>query len=282
MGRASTRRGSAAVRRRYSGGVRHPRAAAGGRSGRARDAQRAQAPGAAGHAPALASRGRRDARAARSTPCGATTRRPARTKVLQVYVSQVRARARRGPADRHPRAGLRASRSRRASWICERFEALPRRPANAAGEAAELLREALALFRGPPLAGAPLHGPAATEADRIDGLRLAALEERIDADLALRPPRRARRPSCEALVAEQPYRERLRGQLMLALYRSGRQADALAAYRRARRLLVEELGIDPGRRAARARGGDPRPGPGARSGRAARRRPAALPPRRRR
>ena len=73
---------------------------------------------------------------------------------------------------------------------------------------------------------------------------MTALEERIDAELALGRHRELV-AELERLVAEQPLRERLRGQLMLALYRCGRQADALAVYRAARRTLVEELGLDP-------------------------------------
>ena len=76
-------------------------------------------------------------------------------------------------------------------------------------------------------------------------MRIGALEDRIDADLAC--GRHAELVGeLEALVAENPLRERLRGQLMLALYRSGRQAEALAVYRRTRDTMVEELGIEPG------------------------------------
>jgi predicted ATPase len=129
----------------------------------------------------------------------------------------------------------------------ERFEALVARAQDAPPvKAGELLREALALFRGPPLVDAPLLGPASTEADRLEGLRLAALEQRVEADLAL-GRHGAIVSELEALTAEHPYRERFHAQLMLALYRSGRQADALEAYRRARTILVEELGLDPGR-----------------------------------
>jgi predicted ATPase/DNA-binding SARP family transcriptional activator len=111
--------------------------------------------------------------------------------------------------------------------------------------AAETLRSALALFRGPPLADVELLGRAASEATRLEGLQLSALEDRLELDLAL-GEHAAAIPELEALVAEHPYRERLHAHLMLALYRAGRQADALDAYRRARTTLVEELGIEPG------------------------------------
>lgn len=109
-------------------------------------------------------------------------------------------------------------------------------------EAARLLREGLALWRGAPLAEL---GDSFAAAERaLEEQRLAALEQRIDADLAL--GRHAELvPELEGLVREQPLRERLRGQLMLALYRSGRQADALEVYRSGRRLLDEELGLEP-------------------------------------
>ena len=81
----------------------------------------------------------------------------------------------------------------------------------------------------------------------MNELRLAAVGDRVEADLAL--GRAAELiPELEALVAEHPYHEHLRAQLMLAYYRAGRQADALAGYRAAWRTLVEELGIEPGER----------------------------------
>jgi DNA-binding SARP family transcriptional activator len=110
--------------------------------------------------------------------------------------------------------------------------------------AAATLREALALWRGDPLTEFRYEPFAQGEISRLEEVRLAALEERIEADLALgRQGDLA--GELEALVAAHPLRERLRGQLMLALYRAGRQAEALAAYQDARRVLVEELGIEP-------------------------------------
>jgi DNA-binding SARP family transcriptional activator len=114
---------------------------------------------------------------------------------------------------------------------------------DAAGASASLA-DALALWRGPALADYRYASFARTEAQRLEEARLAALEARIEADLQL-GRHTGLVAELEALVAEHPLRERLRGQLMLALYRSGRQADALAAYQEARRVLVEELGIDP-------------------------------------
>ena len=166
-------------------------------------------------------------------------------KLVQVYVSQVRNALGDGGAivTRSPGYAVVSG-----PLDLDRFTALAAQARAAARPeaTARLLREALALFRGSPLADAPLHGPAAVEPERLEGLRLGALEDRIAADLAL--GRHAETVAeLESLVAEHPYRERLHGQLMLALYRAGRQADALAAYRRARELLVDELGLDPGR-----------------------------------
>jgi DNA-binding SARP family transcriptional activator len=111
-------------------------------------------------------------------------------------------------------------------------------------ERAERLRSALALWRGPALADFTYEPFAQTAIARLEELRLAALEERIDADLEL--GRHAELVGeLEALVAENSLRERLRGQLMRALYRSGRQTEALAVYRDGARLLREELGLEP-------------------------------------
>jgi DNA-binding SARP family transcriptional activator/tetratricopeptide (TPR) repeat protein len=108
------------------------------------------------------------------------------------------------------------------------------------------LKEALAVWRGPPLAEFASERFAQSEIARLEELRLACLEQRIDHDLG--SGRHAEVVGeLEALVAEHPLRERVRAQLMLALYRSGRQAEALAAYQSGRHTLVEELGIEPGR-----------------------------------
>jgi len=113
------------------------------------------------------------------------------------------------------------------------------------GERSVRLREALALWRGEPLAELQDEAFAEREIARLKELRLAAIEDRADADLAL--GRHADLVAeLEPLVAEHPFRERLRGQLMLALYRCGRQAEALQVFQNGRRALVEELGIDPG------------------------------------
>ena len=112
-------------------------------------------------------------------------------------------------------------------------------------ERAAILSEALALWRGPALADIADEPALAADVLRLNELRLAATEQRIDADLELGRHEDVV-PELETLIAEQPLRERLRGQLILALYRSGRQAEALETYRETRRVLVEELGIEPG------------------------------------
>jgi DNA-binding SARP family transcriptional activator/class 3 adenylate cyclase len=112
--------------------------------------------------------------------------------------------------------------------------------------AAQLLREAIGLWRGTPLAEFASTPFARAASARLEELRMAAVERRIEADLVL--GRHADLVGeLEALISENPFRERLCGQLMLALYRSGRQADALETYRAARKALADELGIAPGR-----------------------------------
>ena len=130
-----------------------------------------------------------------------------------------------------------------------RFESLASEGASAlaranAERAAGLLHEALSLWRGHPLADLAYEAFVQPEALRLEGLRLVALEQRIEADLALGRHVQVV-GELEGLVAEHPLREGLRGRLMLALYRSGRQADALEAYQAARRTLVDELGLEP-------------------------------------
>jgi YVTN family beta-propeller protein len=114
-----------------------------------------------------------------------------------------------------------------------------------ARKARELLGEALGLWRGEPLADLAYEPFAQGEIARLQEARLAALEDRIAADLTL-GRHRALVGELEVLAEEHPHRERLLGQLMLALYRSGRHADALEAYRSGRGRLHEELGLEPG------------------------------------
>ena len=106
------------------------------------------------------------------------------------------------------------------------------------------LHEALGLWRGPALADFAYEEFASVESARLEELRLAAIEDRVEADLAL-GEHAALTGELQALVAEHPLRERLRGQLMLALYRSGRQAEALEVFQAGRRELVDGLGLEP-------------------------------------
>ena len=110
--------------------------------------------------------------------------------------------------------------------------------------AGERFQEAISLWRGPTLAGLHLESRGRDEVAGLDELRLAALMDRIDCDLALGRPEQAL-AELGTLVGEHPLRERLRAQQMLALYRAGRQAEALEAYAEARRTLVDDLGIEP-------------------------------------
>ncbi|HEX9381302.1 MAG TPA: BTAD domain-containing putative transcriptional regulator [Gaiellaceae bacterium] len=111
-------------------------------------------------------------------------------------------------------------------------------------DAVALRRQALSLWRGPLLADVALEGPARHTVGRLSELRLATQIERIDAELEL--GRHAQLiGELESLVAANPYQERLHAQLMLALYRSGRQAEALHAYQAVRRTLSDELGLQP-------------------------------------
>ena len=159
-------------------------------------------------------------------------------KALQVHVSNLRKQLGRDRIVTKP-PGY-AIRVEPGELDLESFERL------AAEEGPGQLAEALALWRGPPLADFAQTRFALSDIGRLDERRVAVLEDRIEADLAL--GRQADLVAeLEALVAEYPLRERLHAQLMLALYRSGRQAEALEAYQDARRTLVDELGIEPGR-----------------------------------
>ena len=175
-------------------------------------------------------------------------------KSVQVYVSQIRKGLRNGHPDGDgdvllTRAGgyvLNVAPHGLDAWRFERALEDGRRdlhggePERAAGR----LREALELWRGPPLADFRYDAFAQAEIARLEELRLCAVEERLDADLAL--GRHAQLVGdLEMLVAEHPLRERLRGQLMLALYRCDRQAEALEVYRAGRVRLAEDLGLEP-------------------------------------
>ena len=111
---------------------------------------------------------------------------------------------------------------------------------------AELLRDALSLWRGRRSPTWSRAGIRWSELTAIEDERLSALEDRLDAELACGRHREIT-PELEVLTATEPLRERLCQQFMLALYRSGRQADALRVYRRTREALVDSLGLEPGR-----------------------------------
>jgi predicted ATPase/DNA-binding SARP family transcriptional activator len=166
------------------------------------------------------------------------------TKTLQTYVSQLRKALSESKIVTGP-SGYWLN-VERDSVDVHRFERLLGEARGADPVVAEdTLRRALALWRGPALVDFAFEPWAHAEIARLAELRLDGLQDRIEADLAL--GRAAELVAeLESLVDQYPLRERLRGQLMLALYRSGRQADALAAYRAARATLVEKLGIEPG------------------------------------
>ena len=166
-------------------------------------------------------------------------------KSVQVYVARLRKLLGDGRLVTHERGYALLVQPRELDL--DRFEELTRAASGAAPDAAAAcLREALALFRGEPLSDLQLEAWAQPEIARLEECRLAALEALIAADLALGRQRELV-PELDALVAAHPFREQLLEQLMLALYRSGRQADALDAYRRGAARLRSELGLDPGR-----------------------------------
>ena len=171
-------------------------------------------------------------------------------KALQMHVSELRKTLGRDAiATRPPGYELRVEPDALDLWRFERAvgDARTALDAGRAAEAAHGLRDALELWRGPALADLSFEEALQADIARLEELRVVVLEERIDADLEL--GRHAELvPELESLIAAHPLRERPHGQLIVALYRCGRQADALEAYRGIRRSLVEELGIEPGRR----------------------------------
>ena len=171
------------------------------------------------------------------------------TKLVQVYVSRLRKALAPGGELLVTQARGYLVRVDPDQLDVERFDRLTGEgraalEAGAPDEAAARLREGLDLWRGAPLADFAFEEFAQPEIARLEELRLGALEDRIDADLAL--GRSDLVGEIEGLIARHPLRERLRGQLMVALYRAGRQSDALAAFRDARRTLVAEVGVEPG------------------------------------
>ena len=179
---------------------------------------------------------------------------PERNATLQVYVSNLRrllapvgeALGRTLVTTRRPGYSIEVSPDELDSL---RFEQLRRAgeqslAAGAPHETVTSLRAALALWRGETLAGLPLEGVAQHEATRLNVARITAIEQLGEAELSLGRHQEVVN-ELRAWVSDSPLNERLRGLLMVALYRCGWQADALAAYREGRELLVDELGIDP-------------------------------------
>ena len=165
-------------------------------------------------------------------------------KVVQVYVSQLRKHL--GPARIETRAPGYLVRAEAEELDLGRFERLVASAQRSEpAHRADLLCKALSLWRGPPLAEFRDEPFAQAASRRLGELRLNALEQRLEVDLQL-GEHSSLVPELESLVTAEPLREGLRRQLMLALYRSGRQAEALERYREGRRLLVDELGIEPG------------------------------------
>src|SRR3954454_19106192 len=165
-------------------------------------------------------------------------------KLVQLYVSQLR-KLLGAEAEIVTRGRGYELRLAAGCVDAARFEGLVAEATDANGSAAQLAREALALWRGAALADVADEPFAAAEIRRLEELRLRATELAIEAELATGRHRELI-GELEALVGAHPLSERLHAQRMLALYRSGRQAEALAAYRHARRMLMEEIGVEPG------------------------------------
>lgn len=173
---------------------------------------------------------------------------PTAVKLVQTYVSQLRRVLGATSIETRPPGyllrveedALDVTRFRRLATEARRLAA-----SGQSERAQALYGEALALWRGPPLADVSLESFARNEVDRLAEERLSVVIDRIDCDLALGRHNELV-PELDTLVKQHPLHERLRAQLMLSLYRSGRQGDALATYQKARRVLAEQLGLEPG------------------------------------
>jgi DNA-binding SARP family transcriptional activator len=175
---------------------------------------------------------------------------PTAAKSLQAHISRLRS-ALRPEVRVHTRPGGYVLEVRPDELDADRAarllaEARAERAAGNPGAAGTTLASALGLWRGRALADVAYEGFAQDDIARLEELRLECIEERLETDLE-QGRHAAVVGDAERLVAEYPFRERLRGQLMVALYRCGRQAEALAAYQDGRRVLLDELGIEPGR-----------------------------------
>ena len=159
-----------------------------------------------------------------------------------------------------PDADRRRARPPACSSGCS-SEAGRRWPGGDPARASYLVQEALDLWRGRALADLEEWEPGRVEAARLEGLRMDAEELRVEAEIARRAGAQAVLERARALVAQAPFRERRWALLATALHQSGRQAEALAAVKRARAMLVDELGLDPGPRAGRARAAAAAAGP---------------------
>jgi predicted ATPase/DNA-binding SARP family transcriptional activator len=176
---------------------------------------------------------------------------PGARKTLQSYVARMRRCLRSLDAEAEPVVATVATGYRMDLGTCEldaahfeRLVARARRRGTEPAEAVDLLERAEALWKGPAFGELASHELVREEARRLDQLRAAATNDRIDLKLALGHHRDVL-GSLEALVSRDPLNERVQAQRMLALYRSGHQADALATYRRLRQRLADEVGIDP-------------------------------------
>src|SRR4051812_5571403 len=170
---------------------------------------------------------------------------PSAAKMVQLYVSQLRKLLRGSAAEILTRGRGYELRLAGDRVDAARFERLVASAVHADGAPNGEARAALALWRGSPLADVADEPFASVEIRRLEALRLQASEVAIDADLGARRHREVL-GELRSLIADEPLRERPRAQQMLALYRSGRQAEALEAYRDARSALVEAIGVEPG------------------------------------